>query len=447
MVLGLGASGMAAARLLVREGAVVNCSESEDGKEIERRALELERIGCRVERGGHTEEFAGGAELVVISPGVAPSLPVVRRMVQRGVPVISEIELAYRFCACPIIAVTGTNGKTTAVTLLERVLKEAGKNAMAAGNIGRPFSDLMESGRGPEIAVIEVSSFQLEGVRDFRPWIAVALNVADDHLDRYGTFDDYVRAKAMIFRNQGAGDWAVIREEDREMWGREGVIGAQSVMPFSAAASIAKGAYVEEDALVLARKGEMETVCGRGEVRLIGDHNIENALAVAAAASICGVDAGIVRGVLREFKGLPHRMEIVGSRQGVRFINDSKATNPDAVRRALQAVGERVILIAGGRDKGFDYTVLREEVSKRVKAVIFIGEAGERMKRMIGDVTESYLEGSLGAAVHRAVRIASPGDTVMLSPACSSFDMFRNFEDRGDKFKEIVKRLSLKRRL
>jgi UDP-N-acetylmuramoylalanine--D-glutamate ligase len=441
LVLGIGASGTAAAGLLVREGAVVSCSDLSDADDTRRRASRLEALGCRIELGGHTERFARGAEMVVISPGIDPSLLLVSEMTLRGVPVLSEIELAYWFCSRPIVAVTGTNGKTTTVALMERVLVKAGRDAVACGNIGRPFSDVVGGDREPEILVLEVSSFQLERVSRFKPWIAVVLNVTDDHLDRYRGIEDYRKAKAMIFRNQDGGDWAIVSARERAGWERLAALGNQSVIEFSAEGDVREGACVREGSLVVKWRGNMVTVCPRDEVWLIGDHNVENALAVAAAATICGVGPEVVGEVLKSFIGLPHRMEPVGTWNGVRFINDSKATNPDAVIRALRAVTGPVLLIAGGKDKGFDYSVLRAEVSKRVKAIVLIGEAREKMRRDLGEAAETRCAESLSEAVRVAAERAAPGDTVLLSPSCSSYDMYKNYEERGEEFKRSVIKL------
>jgi UDP-N-acetylmuramoylalanine--D-glutamate ligase len=443
LILGIGASGSAAARLLARRGALVRCSDSDRGADVVRRGDELKAIGCLVELGGHTEEFARGVDLVVISPGIAPSIPVVKSLEHRGVPVLSELEVASEFCRRPVIAVTGTNGKTTTVTLIERMLTAAGRRAVACGNIGRPFSACVGTEGEAEVVVLEVSSFQLERIRDFRPWIAVVLNVADDHCDRYRTMEDYARAKARIFMNQGAGDWAIVRADERERWERLGAGHAQSVFPFSASVCLEEGASLDGVRLVLAQGGRKVTICQRDDVRLPGGHNIENVLAAAAAAWICDVGMESVRRALRDFSGLPHRMETVGSWNGVSFINDSKATNPDAVLRALRSMGGPVVLIAGGKEKGFDYSVLRDEVSRTVKAAVLIGEAREKMQHDLGGAAETVLAAGLADAVRKAVGLAAPGDTVLLSPSCSSYDMFRNFEERGEEFKRIVREIHM----
>ncbi|MEI6633174.1 MAG: UDP-N-acetylmuramoyl-L-alanine--D-glutamate ligase [Chlamydiota bacterium] len=438
LVLGIGASGTGAARLLAREGARVRCSDSGAGPDARRRAGALEKIGCRVEMGGHTEGFARGVALAVISPGIDPSIPVVRRLRADGVELISEIELAYAFCDAPVIAVTGTNGKTTTVTLIERILRADGRNIAACGNIGKPFSECVVEKGGAELFVLEVSSFQLEAVRAFRPWIAVALNIAPDHLDRYRTFDDYAAAKAAIFRKQGAGDWAIVKAGERRGWEKRGMRGPQTVIEFSARGEVPQGACVKDDRIVVTVGGAREEICRREELLPGGFHNLENALAAAAAASICGAHSASTRRVFREFRGLPHRMEPAGKWRGISFVNDSKATNPDAVLRALESATGPVVLIAGGRDKGFDYSALRGEILRTVKGLVLIGEAREKMARDLeGAVTTRFAE-TLGEAVRIAAGQAAPGDTVMLSPACSSYDMFRNYEERGDEFKRIV---------
>ena len=441
LVLGIGVSGAAAAELLLRKGALVSCSDLSDSDETVRRARRLEEMGCRVELGWHTERFADGAEMVVISPGIDPSIPLVGGLALRGVPVLSEIELAYRFCRSPIVAVTGTNGKTTTATLMERVLVRAGKRAVACGNIGKPLSDVVGADREPDLIVCEVSSFQLEGVSRFKPWIAVALNVADDHLDRYRGIDDYRNAKAMIFRNQDGGDWAIVNARERADWERTAALGNQSVLEFSADGEVDEGACVLNGSLVVKLRGETATICRREEVCLMGGHNVENALAVAAAATVCGVAPETVREELKTFRGLPHRMEPVATWNGVRFINDSKATNPDAVVRALRAVEGPVILIAGGKDKGFDYSVLKGEVSRRVKAVVLIGEASVKIGHDLAGTVEMRRVGSLSDAVRTAVGYAVLGDTVMLSPGCSCYDMYNNYKDRGEEFRKRVREI------
>lgn len=442
LVLGIGASGTGAARLLARQGARVRCSDSGAGPDARCRAEALGRIGCRVEVGGHTEAFLRGVSCAVISPGIDPSIPAVRRLVDDGVELVSEIELAYAFCSKPVIAVTGTNGKTTTVTLLERILREDGRRVAACGNIGTPFSECVMEDGAADIFVLEVSSFQLEAVRAFKPWIAIALNIAPDHLDRYRSIGEYAEAKAAIFRNQGAGDWAIVRAEERGAWERRGMRGPQAVLEFSSRRILGEGACVEGGALVVTRGGSRGVICARDGLRLGGLHNLENALAAVAAASICGVRPESMRRVLAEFGGLPHRLEPAGTWRGVSFVNDSKATNPDAVMRALESAVGPVVLIAGGRDKGFDYSVLRGEVSRTVKGLVLIGEAREKMARDLAGAAETRGAGSLGEAVRIAAEMAAPGDTVMLSPACSSYDMFRNYEERGDEFKRSVRELT-----
>lgn len=431
---------MAAARLLLEKGALVGCSDSGGGAGIRERAAELEASGCRVECGGHTERFAAGTDIAVISPGIDPAAPLVRRL-RESIPVVSEIELAFGFCRGRVIAVTGTNGKTTTVSLLERVLVEGGLDAVAGGNIGRPFSEIVSGGRDKGIVVLEVSSFQLEGVRRFSPWGAVVLNVAHDHLDRYAGFGDYVRAKAAVFRRQGAGAWTAVREEDKALWEKEGLGGPHTVITFGARRGPGEGAYCEGDELVIEREGRRETICRRQDLSLRGDHNVENVLAVALSASFCGVGMRTVKRAVRGFAGLAHRMELFLTAGGTRYINDSKATNPDAVVAALHSAGERIILIAGGKDKGFDYRGLREEIERKVVALVLTGEAAERMGSQLDGAADIHRENDFEGAVCRAVSLASRGDTVLLSPACSSFDRFRNFEERGDEFRRIVKGL------
>ncbi len=441
LVLGIGASGAAAARLLLREGARVRCSDSGSGPETLRAAASLEALGCRVETGGHTEGFARGVSLAVISPGIDPSIPVVRRLAAAGAAPISEIELAYAFCDRPLIAVTGTNGKTTTVTLIERILRADGRRAEACGNIGTPFSECVARRGAADIFVLEASSFQLEAVRSFRPRVAVALNISPDHLGRHRTAGEYAAAKAAIFMNQRAGDWAVVRSGDRPGWERHGLRRGQEILEFSAGGGVSRGAWVEGGAIVVAVGGAREEICGAGELRVEGAHNIENALAAAAAAAACGARPEAARRALLGFRGLPHRLEPAGELRGVSFVNDSKATNPDAALRAIDSAKGPVVLIAGGLDKGFDYSTLRGAVERKVKGIVLIGEAGPKMARDLEGAAPIRFAGTLAEAVRIASGEAAPGDTVMLSPACSSYDMFRNYEERGDAFKREVARL------
>jgi len=441
LVLGLGASGVAASRLLLNKGALVRCSDRSTGGVAERNAAMLRKLGCRVELGGHSEAFALGAELAVISPGVDPSIPAVKSLVLNGVPVISEIELGFGFCRCPVIAVTGTNGKTTTVTLLERIMVESGRKAAACGNIGKPFSEAVEQDTDAELVVLEVSSFQMEKIRSFKPWVALALNIGDDHLDRYPGRPEYVKAKSAVFRNQTGGDWAVVRAEDLEEWEKTGVLGRQSLGLFSATMRPGEGAYVDGGRLVVKIKGAEKEICGMDEIRSAGEQNVENIMAAALVSTIAGAPPDSIRRAVASFRGLPHRMEFVGSWRGVNYVNDSKATNPDAVLRALHSMDGRVVLIAGGKDKGFDYSVMRREVEEKVRSLILIGEASDRIRDALSGATEIFQAGSLPEAVRKATDLAAPGETVLLSPACSSYDMFRNFEERGEEFRRCVERM------
>jgi UDP-N-acetylmuramoylalanine--D-glutamate ligase len=439
LVIGLGKSGTAAARLLMKRGARVKCSDAAAGPEIEARADALRRLGCEVESGGHSKDFCADADIVVVSPGVHSAHPLLRGLSAAGrIPVISEVELAYRCCRCPVIAVTGTNGKSTVTALIEKTLRDARIDAVAGGNIGIPFSELVAAGKDRGFIVVEVSSFQLECIETFKPWIAVALNVSDDHLDRYDGFDDYVAAKAGIFSGQGKGDWAVLRSGDEALWRRHGIDRGQRFLAFSAVRRSVPGAFLDGGTLVIERDGKTEAVCDAQDIAIPGAHNVENALAVALVASVCGVATTRVGETLRGFRGLPHRMELIARREGVVYINDSKSTNPDSLLRALQACGDKVVLIAGGKKKGFDYSSLSEEVHGRVKTLILIGETAELMRDQMGRGMSVHIEDDLAAAVGRARAFARRGDTVLFSPGSSSFDMFKNFEERGEAFRKAV---------
>src|SRR5581483_708410 len=389
-------------------------------------------------------------ELIVISPGVPTRHPALERARTRGVPVIGELELASWFLKAPILAVTGTNGKSTTVTLTGLLLEEAGLRAFVGGNLGTPLSDAallthQSTGEPPyQFIVAEVSSFQLETVERFRPWVAAVLNITPDHLDRYDSLEDYVAAKGRIFMNQSSDDFALLNADDPRLAPLHGrVRGRHLTFSVAGPAQVAgDGAYLEGDRLVVKLHAKAETICERRDLKLIGRHNLANALAAATLGRLCGCSAAQISHVLRRFPGLEHALELVRERDGVRFVNDSKGTNVDAVIKALESFSEPVILIAGGRDKGGDFTKLREPIAKHVKRLILIGEAAPLIQAALPAFTAVRQTGSLREAVEEAARDARAGDVVLLSPACASFDMFADYQDRGRQFKKLVHDLS-----
>ena len=436
LVVGLGVSGEAAARFLVEQGARVAATDASGGDRLRALKTELERLGARVELGGHTAACLDGVEVVVLSPGVPPSALPVRLADERGVPVISEIELAFRHCAARIAAITGTNGKTTVTHLVERLLTAGGIASITAGNIGDP---LVEQARalGPDgVLAVEVSSFQLERIERFRPQVGVLLNITPDHLDRYASLDDYARAKMRLFENQTPDDTAIVHESVVQMGYRpEGRDGGPEVITYGDGREC--GVRLDGETVVSTHAGRRYDL--RGVWRLPGRHNVHNAMAAVTVAEAFGVGPEEILEALSAFRGLPHRLEFVDEQCGVRYINDSKGTNVDAVEKALDAIESPVVLIAGGLDKDLDFEPLRPKVRAWVRKLVLIGAAAPKLARTFAGSTDCIRAGSLDEAVQIARRDARPGDTVLLSPGCASFDMFRDYADRGDQFKACVR--------
>lgn len=421
-VVGLARSGMAAAFLLKSRGAEVYVTDCGDSGDLRKNAKLLRKKGIRVEIGVHTRGFVKGKDLMVISPGVPENSPVFKWAAEERVPVIGEIELGYLCCEAPIVAVTGTNGKSTTATLIGAILKKAGRKAVVCGNIGNPFCGEISKARKDSIVVLEVSSFQLESIRKFRPYISVVLNISQNHFDRHPDLKSYINAKARVFGNQKKGDWAVLNHDDPLVRGLKTKTKARTIF-FSR------------------KKGIPEMVCRKEELKIKGEHNIENVLACLCVASIFGVKPEAIRKALLAFKGLEHRFEHVADIGGVEFINDSKGTTVLATMMALESCDKPVILIAGGRDKGSDFRRARRLIASKVKKLILIGEAKDKIRKHLNGAVPSIEAGSMEDAVGKAYSGADPGDCVLLSPMCASFDMFRNFEERGKIFKKAVKGL------
>jgi UDP-N-acetylmuramoylalanine--D-glutamate ligase len=439
LVLGLGRSGMAAASLLQRDGArVVVRDESADGQ-LQERAVCLRRLGVRVELGSQFDH-AARFDLAVLSPGIAPQRPIVREVMTQNTPLLSELELAYRFCLCPIVAVTGTNGKTTTTELIAAMLAGCGKRTTAAGNIGHAFSDAVETSASLDAVVLEVSSFQLEKIEQFRANIAVLLNITPDHLDRYESMDEYAAAKSFILMNQQPEDTAVISTETLERLQRMGIAMKARPVTFSAynrRADVWLDWFDSET--IWCRLPECRGILLKmSETNLRGVHNAENVLATLATGLAMGLPVSRMREAICAYCPQPHRCEFVAEINGVTYINDSKATNVDAVEKALRSLPGSAVLIAGGRDKGLDFTPLKEVVAEKVKLAVLIGEAQNKMWRAWSRTAPCVRASSMEEAVRLAASHARRGDTVLLSPACASFDMFENYEHRGEEFKRHV---------
>lgn len=449
-VVGMARSGEAAMRLLLAAGAQVTVADTKDEAELGGVLGRLDRTRVAVRVGAEYASSLEEAELVVISPGVPTRAPLLEDARRRGVPVIGELELASWFLAAPVVAVTGTNGKSTTVTLIGEMLRRGGKRTFVGGNIGTPLSEAAlathaAGGVSPyEFVVAEVSSFQLETIGQFHPAFAAVLNITTDHMDRYATVEDYVAAKARIFDNQTESDVALLNlDDDRVASLRPRVRGR--VWGFSRARAgrhgAEEGVWWEGDRVRATIGGRTEVVCRREEIRLPGAHNVANAMAATAAALACGCPLPAVREALRTFPGIEHALELVRERRGVRFVNDSKGTNVDAVLKALESFDEPIVLIAGGRDKGGDFERLRDAVRRRVTHLILIGEAAPRLEEALRDCRHIIRAPSLKAAVEEAAAVAPPGSVVLLSPACASFDMFADYQDRGRQFKAFVNAL------
>jgi UDP-N-acetylmuramoylalanine--D-glutamate ligase len=375
----------------------------------------------------------------VVSPGVDLNIEPIQKAIKQGVRVVSEIELAYHFIHVPIIAVTGTNGKTTTTLLVGEMLKEDGRKVGVGGNVGEPLILFADGKDRWEVLVVEISSFQLEAIKDFRPRISVLLNITEDHLDRYPRYDDYIEAKVRIFANQNSGDLAVLNRDDPIVMQFREKVKAKKVL-FSLKEKLGEGAFSNGQTIFL-RLGEKGEEYSIAKTPLKGIHNVENMMAALTAARIFGCSKKSIQTVLDRFKGLEHRLEFVREIKGVRFYNDSKGTNVGSVVKSLQSFSEPVTLIAGGKDKNGDLSPLEALIQKRVKHLILIGEAKERMNRELGGLTDTVMAKTMEKAVLLAHQKAKAGEVVLLSPACSSFDMFKDYKERGQVFKEAVKRL------
>lgn len=432
LVVGMARSGVAAARLLKDRGASVFVTDS--GKPAS--SSELDSLGIPWEAGKHTAEHFLNAEEIVVSPGVPLTIPPLQAARAKGVPVISELELASRYLQGEIIGITGSNGKTTTTTLVGEILKGAGKTVQVGGNIGTAMCGLVETSMPHTINVIEVSSFQLDAIVNFRPQVAALLNVTPDHLDRYTDFEAYRSSKFRIFENQQETDIAVLNRDDSNVFPPPEGIRARQYF-FSRTDGVASGAFRFGGMLYL----NGHAVMSASDVLLRGEHNIENVLASMAITSRYSVSAAILASVIGEFQGVEHRIEYVASIGGVSFFNDSKATNVDSAIKAVASFDRNIILILGGRDKGASYDPLVQAMRGKVKHILLIGEAANKISAAVGVQFPVTRAASLEEAVKQGAAIGQPGDAVLLSPACASFDMFENYEHRGRVFKKTVQEL------
>ena len=433
-VVGFGRSGVSAVKLLHDKGAevtVTDCRAEEDLKE-EIRKLNGRNVKLQLGEGGVSA--VEGAEMVVVSPGVPPDTSAVQLAERKKIRIISEIELFSWFCNSPIIAITGTNGKTTTTLLSANLLNNLGYKVTACGNIGVPLTELVDK---EALVVAEISSFQLERIEKFRPYISVILNITPDHLDRYRDFQDYVSAKSRIFENQKPSDFTVLNADDSVVSKFSERTKANIVL-FSRKKILEEGVFLSSGRIMARWKGEEKEICSTGDIKMKGAHNLENCLAAAAIGLIYDAGIEVIKNTILEFSGLEHRIEYVRTVGGVDFFNDSKATNAAAVAGALESFTSPIVLICGGRDKRSDYTALGVILQDRVKLVVLFGESKKKLMDAFSGIVSCVCADSFSSAFRLAAAGADSGDVVLLSPACSSFDMFRDFEERGEIFKAEV---------
>jgi UDP-N-acetylmuramoylalanine--D-glutamate ligase len=433
LVVGLARTGVECARFLVERGAEVAVSDLRAEAELEEERKSLAGLPISFFHGPEKLEWLDAVDWVVPSPGVAAENPLLREAVARRVPVFSEIELAYRFFAAPLVAITGTNGKSTTTTLIGEMMKAAGRKVFVGGNLGTPF--IRATSGEWDWGVLEISSFQLEWIQEFAPHVALLLNVTEDHLDRYACFADYRRAKERIFEAQNKNDFAVLNRDDPLVWALKERLEAQ-VASFGLSEN-SEGVFAQGDKIVW-RDGSKEESFPLAQVKVQGVHNIENMMAAIAGAKLAGIAREPIQQSLETFPGLEHRLEFVREREGVRYYNDSKGTNVGAVVKSLAGFSAPVILLAGGVDKGGDYGPLEEGIRRTVRRLVLFGAAKNIIAAALGHLTETVIVENLAEAVREAAAAARAGDVVLLSPACSSFDQFRNYAERGRIFKTLV---------
>jgi len=439
LVVGAGRSGVAVSSFLAKKGAVVVLTDADNPAYLEDKSAELAAEGIELSLGGYPEVKQGSFDLVVMSPGVPLTVEPARSAMKNGICVTGELELAYHFTEAPIVAITGTNGKTTTTALIGSVFQNAGRSTLVGGNIGLPLVAEVEKYCFKDVVVAEVSSFQLETTRAFKPKVGVILNITPDHLDRHGNMDNYIAAKAKIFANQEPGDYIVLNYDD-PLTAALGLKSRGETIYFSRCKELENGVFVNEGKIIAKLGRDAEIICNVDDLSIPGAHNLENALAAVAATKAMGINNNSLAAALKEFRGVSHRLEFVAEINGVRYINDSKGTNPDASIKALEAYDKPIVLIAGGKNKGSDFSELAEKIREKVRVLVVLGQSAE----LIADAARAekfeniLYAGDLSEAVMLARQAARPGEIVLLSPACASWDMFKNFEERGDLFKKIV---------
>ncbi len=437
LVVGLARTGVALARFLAEAGAQVTVADQAPAADLADQRGDIENLGVTEELGVPQPSCVAAYDLILLSPGVPPEAPWLEEARRAGVPVWGELELASQFITIPVIAVSGTNGKTTTTTLVGKFLEKSGLKPLVGGNIGTPLISLLSRQSEADFVVLEVSSFQLDTAPHFHPQAAALLNITPDHLDRYSDYAAYVASKAGLFRDQTSEDLKVLNADDPLV--RPLNQGPSRVYYFSTLESLPLGAWLENGAIRVKRSSNQEERFPLADILLPGRHNLENIMAALLLALDAGANPFACREVLAHFPGLPHRLEWVARIGGVDFYDDSKGTNVGAVARSLAYFDRPLILIAGGRDKDSDFTVLSPLIREKVKALVLVGETKEHLARVWNGLAPAYLTADLAAAVARSWEISQPGDVVLLSPACASFDMFRDYAHRGETFQQLVR--------
>jgi len=439
-ILGAVRSGISSAKLALSQGATPFVSDLSIDPEIINNCNELNDLGIKCEYGSHSDKVFD-CDFIITSPGVPKDAKILIDAENKGIKIVSEIEFASWFCKGNIIAITGTNGKTTTTSLCAHVINSSGRICYTAGNIGLPFSDISTKVGKDEYVALEVSSFQLDFIEQFKPKYSVLLNITPDHLDRYeNRFDLYIKSKMNLVKNQLQGDIFVYNGDDANI--PVGYVNEKTQMfPFSIDKSLSNGCFLDDDCLVYSNRGTFSDICTISDLSLKGEHNMQNSLAVINVAMNIGIHPEQIKNALSNFEGVEHRLEFVKEVNGITFINDSKATNVDSLWYALRSFNDPIILILGGKDKGNDYNQVRDEVKKRVKLIYAIGSSGNKIYDFFKNYVRVEIVESFEIIKKNILHEASLGDIVLLSPACASFDMFKNYEDRGVQFKELVNRL------
>ena len=431
LVVGLGKTGTETIKFLNNNNIDVRGSDTSSADKLPAELKELYKSGIKIELECHSDDYLHWCNEIILSPGVSLNTPFISKAVSLNKKIISEIELAYQFIEQPIIAVTGTNGKTTTTSLISKILSRSGYRVFTGGNIGTPLISIADNSSDYDFIVLETSSFQLQTIDKFRPYISVFLNISPNHLDHHKNFNEYFRSKMNIFKNQTEDDWAILNTSHKLIKSHLLDIKAKAIL-FGEKES---GELAVTDNNIISFRNEDFDLNG---LKLKGAHNLENAMCAIATAKLVGCENKIIEETIKNFSPLPHRIEYIGNHLGLDVYNDSKSTSPDAVLKAIESISPPIILLAGGKDKGMDYSVLKGALSERVKHLILFGEAKTRMKEQVGDCVCTTITNNLDEAVKTAFSISCENDSLLFSPACSSFDMFQSYEERGKEFKKIV---------